>query len=338
MRTSTLPLLIVMISLPAMTAAAQRSGEDGRRKAEQLPVDKPASSLATTGQRENSHDRSNGKEEATAPKLQTQRIPYSFFSERQDTIVTWLGMAGVLINVRGTVIAIDPLITLAPVDGEPRCEGHYRLTVPLPLESKDVPRLDAVLYTHADGDHFGRLTAQALASRLACRFVATPPVKRRLQDVGVEKARIITARDFASIRLGEAVVEITPALHDWQSENPWRRGDCCGYLIKTPDGTVWHPGDTRLIEEHLSVTGVDVLFFDVAAVNAHLGPAGSAKLAKTCGAKVLVAYHYGTFVLPAGSFGGCDPKDSLPYVKELSATFLQLNPGELLRLPLAATE
>ena len=41
---------------------------------------------------------------------------------------------------------------------------------------------------------------------------------------------------------------------------------------------------TRLIDELLEVTGVDVLFFDVAQVETHLGPAGSAQLARTCGA------------------------------------------------------
>lgn len=82
--------------------------------------------------------------------------------------------------------------------------------------------------------------------------------------------------------------------------------------------------------------GVDVLFFDVAAVDSHLGPAGSARLVENSGAKVMVAYHYGTFDLPPGSFGGCDPLDALPYVQGLPARFLMLNPGEPLRLPLTA--
>jgi L-ascorbate metabolism protein UlaG (beta-lactamase superfamily) len=128
-------------------------------------------------------------------------------------------------------------------------------------------------------------------------------------------------------------IKVTPALHDWQENEPWGRQDCCGYVLKTPDGSIWHPGDTRLIDPLLEIRDIDVLFFDVAAVEAHLGPQGSVRLAESSGARVLVAYHYGTFDLPPGSFGGCDPADSLPLIAGLPADFLQPDPGEILWLP-----
>ena len=43
--------------------------------------------------------------------LKTVSIPNSFFDEREDTLFTWLGMAGALINSRGTIIFTDALIT-----------------------------------------------------------------------------------------------------------------------------------------------------------------------------------------------------------------------------------
>lgn len=263
--------------------------------------------------------------------LYTHKILPAFFEPRADTAVAWLGMAGVLINARGTLLLIDPLLSTQTVNGEALCEGHYRLRVPLPLEVSDLPRLDAVLYTHADDDHLGRLTAQRLAEQTGCRFIAPPPVQKAL---GVDAQRLTVARDFDRLSLGAAEIIITPALHNWQAQESWQRGDCCGYLISTPDGTVWHPGDTRLIPELLTFKNVDVLFFDVAAVAAHLGPEGSAQLAQSSGAKVMVAYHYGTFDLPPGSWGNSDPADSLPYVAGLAAKFLQLPPGEVLTLPL----
>ena len=266
--------------------------------------------------------------------LTSRHIPASFFSEREDTVVTWLGMAGVLINARGTILFIDPLITMAQSQGELLCEGHYRLKVPLPIEFNDVPKVDVVMYTHGDADHFGRLTAQMFADRSTARFLATPPVLRQLEDLGVRENRLITAEDFLSVSIDSVVVEVTPALHDWQEDNPWQRGDCCGYVVRTDDGSIWHPGDTRLIDELEDVKDIDVLFFDIAAVESHLGPAGSARIARTSGAKVLVAYHYGTFDLPPGSFGNCDPRDALPFVDGLSVVFLTLDPGEPLQLPL----
>ena len=185
-----------------------------------------------------------------------------------------------------------------------------------------------------DSDHFGAVSAKVLAEQTSCRFIAPPPVRQRLLGLGICEDRITTALDEAILKMPNADILVTPAHHDWQETDPWQRGDCCGYIVKTPDGTIWHPGDTRLIPELLRIRGVDVLFFDVAAVDTHLGPAGSAQLAKSSGARVMVAYHYGTFELPPGSFGNCDPDDSMPYLTGVSAEFLQLNPGELLKLPL----
>jgi L-ascorbate metabolism protein UlaG (beta-lactamase superfamily) len=267
-------------------------------------------------------------------ELVTRKIPISAFDPRQDTIYTWLGMAGVLINAGGTVLAIDPILSMVRRGGQDVCESGYRLKVPLPIQAKDLPRVDAVLYTHADNDHFGPLTARTLWERFKPVFAAPPPVVRLLVDAGIRPDNIRISRDFESSILGKVAISITPALHDWQEENPWQRGDCCGYRIETLDGTIWHPGDTRLIEPLSQVGDVDVLFFDVADVEAHLGPAGSAQLARSSGAKVLVAYHYGTFDLPAGTFGSCDPEDSLPYLADLQADFIQPDPGEILHLPL----
>jgi L-ascorbate metabolism protein UlaG (beta-lactamase superfamily) len=266
--------------------------------------------------------------------LTTQQIEGVFFDESTRTILTWLGMAGVMINVRGTILLIDPLVSISMVNEEALCEGEHRLKLPLPIEAKNIPKVDAVLYTHADFDHFGSVTAQVLIDQFNCCFIAPEPVVRQLSELGVSEHRVTQVSDDDIVYVGNAMIVITPALHDWQEQNPWQRGDCCGYLIKTPDGTIWHPGDTRLIPELLSIRGVDVLFFDVAAVDAHLGPAGSARLAGSSGAQVMVAYHYGTFDLPPGSYGNCDPEDSFRYISNAKADFLQLDPGELMYLPL----
>lgn len=159
------------------------------------------------------------------------------------------------------------------------------------------------------------------------------PVIEKLINIGITKNRLITIKDFASYSFVDVEIVITPALHDWQKVDPWKREDYCGYLIKTPDGNIWHPGDTRLIPELEKIKNVDILFFDVAAVDSHLGPEGSARLAETSGAKAMIAYHYGTFDLPPGSYGGCDPDDALPFIKDLKAEFLKPDPGEILKLP-----
>ncbi|HEY3341140.1 MAG TPA: MBL fold metallo-hydrolase [Anaerolineae bacterium] len=265
-------------------------------------------------------------------KLHTQAIPASFFNQRDGTWLTWLGMAGALINARGTLLLIDPLLTTVTSEGQDFCESGYRLKIPLPIEAAGIPKADVVMYTHADDDHLGINTAITLAERLPCRFIAPAPVARILQEAGIAHERITIAEDFHTMQIGRAEVTITPALHNWQPVNPWQRGDCCGYLVKTPDGVIWHPGDTRLIDELYAYKDVDVMFFDVAAVDSHLGPQGSARLAVSCGARTMIAYHYGTFVLPPGSFGSFDPEEALPFVKDIPARFLCPSPGDVLQV------
>ena len=180
-------------------------------------------------------------------RLKTVQIPRSFFDERQNTLVTWLGMAGALVNSRGTIIFIDPLITEGAEPG--LCESGLRRLISPPIWSHEVPKADIVCYTHADGDHFGKPTASMLDDNLAPKFLAPPPVAAQLRELDVEEERLMIAKDFASISFGDVEITVTPALHDYQAVNPWKRGDCCGFLIRTQDGTIWHPGDTRLIPE-----------------------------------------------------------------------------------------
>lgn len=267
-------------------------------------------------------------------ELKTCPITPSFFEPQVHTTLAWLGMAGALINARGVILLIDPLLSAEEQDGKLVNEAGYALKLPLPIQAKDIPRADLVMYTHADDDHFGHQTAKTLAERTSCTFLAPAPVRERLQELEINVERLITALDFASLKMNCVELLVTPALHDWQEVNPWQRGDCCGFVVNSPDGAIWHPGDTRLIDELLTMQGIDVLFFDVAAVESHLGPAGSARLAASCGAKTLIAYHYGTFDLPPGSFASCDPDDALPYIQGLSARYLKVNPGEVIKLPI----
>ena len=51
--------------------------------------------------------------------------------------------------------------------------------------------------------------------------------------------------------------------------------DACGFWIETPDGTVWAPGDSRLIPaHHLQMPAPDALLFDFSDSEWHFGLEG----------------------------------------------------------------
>ena len=72
-------------------------------------------------------------------------------------------MAGYFINSRGTTLMVDPLL-----------EGFdMPIMIDFPIAAKDVPRLDAILVTHADNDHYQRSDQSRSEIRHSC--LSTPP-------------------------------------------------------------------------------------------------------------------------------------------------------------------
>jgi L-ascorbate metabolism protein UlaG (beta-lactamase superfamily) len=261
--------------------------------------------------------------------LQARPVSESFFADhRHDCVYAWLGSAGFLFNVQGTVLLIDPL--LPPAGPDQAIEGiGYGLKIRLPIQAEDVPRAGHVLYTHGDADHFCPKTAEILDRQCAPVFMAPPPVVERLKGLGVETKRLVSVCENNVVDARRARVTVTPALHDWNPARPHGRNDCCGYLIGTACGNFWDPGETRLLDELLDVKDVDVILFDVSDARAHLGPRGSMTLAESSGARDLVCYHYGTFDSPAGGPFGCDPEDYRHLANSRKFNWLTPAPGEV---------
>ena len=69
------------------------------------------------------------------------------FASRPDTQIRWLGNASILINSRGSVLLIDPVL----------CGFRMPLLFDPPLRPEDIPALDALLLTHIDEDSGGDL-------------------------------------------------------------------------------------------------------------------------------------------------------------------------------------
>jgi L-ascorbate metabolism protein UlaG (beta-lactamase superfamily) len=107
------------------------------------------------------------KQQARAP--QTQPFGPEAFQQEDQTVLRWLGMAGFLLNSRGTTVMIDPLL------------GGFDMPVIIdfPIAAEAVPRLDAVLVTHSDNDHYSMPTCRQLAP-VTTAFHSTRYVDSRL--------------------------------------------------------------------------------------------------------------------------------------------------------------
>ncbi len=80
------------------------------------------------------------------------------------------------------------------------------------------------------------------------------------------------------VTVGRPRSSVTPADHAWQNFSPkhktrtFQPEDACGFWIDTPDGTIWAPGDSRLIpDHHLTDAGAHALLFDFSDSEWHFG-------------------------------------------------------------------
>jgi len=238
------------------------------------------------------------KYQACAPA--TQFFGAEAFEASDKTTIRWLGNAGEFINCHGTCIMIDPLL-----------KGFdMPLLIDMPIAPEDVPRLDAVMITHCDNDHYSKVTCGEMAPICheyhSTRYVAGLMVEEGLSAFGHDINE--------TFEIGPVKVTLTPADHAWQNAFPkyatrvFKFEDYCGFWMETPEGTIWMPGDSRLLPEHLKMPTPDVILMDFSDSKWHIGLEGAVKLAEAYPHTPLLLLHWGTVDAPnMAEFNG-DPE------------------------------
>lgn len=228
------------------------------------------------------------KYQAKAPT--TQPFGAEAFDVSNKTTIRWLGMAGFLINSRGTTFMVDPLLK----------EFDMPVMIDFPIAAKDVPRLDAVLVTHADNDHFSVPTNRDLKP-VTHAFHSTVYVDSLMKNEGF----LSFGHDIGdTFSVGSVRVKLTPADHAYQNHYPgmrkrwFKNEDACGFWIETPDGNIWAQGDSRLMNEHLKLPTPDAILFDFSDSEWHFTFEGAVKIANAYPNTPLLLHHWGSVDAP----------------------------------------
>lgn len=256
-----------------------------------------------------------------------QQFGEEAFIPQDVTVIRWLGSAGFFINSRGTCIMIDPMLKGfdMPVLFQP------------PINPEEVPHLDAVLITHCDNDHYSIPSCLAMSG--VCRqYHSTFYVDTLMKRQGLFSFGHEIGEEF---RVGPITIKLTPAYHLWQNEmeefrkhREYKIEDYCGFLINTPDGSIWAPGDSRFLPEFLELPSPDVIFFDFSDDSWHIGLEGAIKIANTYPEAELILSHWGTVDAPDMKPFNADPRSLEGRIDNPNRIHV-LNPGEpfVLRKP-----
>ncbi len=239
------------------------------------------------------------KYQAKPPK--TQPFGAKAFEPSKNTTLRWLGMAGFFINSRGTTLMIDPLLK----------DFDMPVMIEFPISTRDVPRLDAILVTHADNDHYSVPTNRDLKP-VTLAFHSTIYVDSLMKVEGFPSFGHNIGESFQT---GNIRVKLTPADHAYQNHYPgmskrwFKNEDACGFWIETPDGNIWAPGDSRLMAEHLQFPAPDAILFDFSNSEWHFTLEGAVKIANAYPNTPLLLNHWGSVDAPDFTPFNADPKD-----------------------------
>jgi L-ascorbate 6-phosphate lactonase len=205
-----------------------------------------------------SHPTARAQDEPAATRLIDE-----IRNHRDGTAVWWTGHNGWLVKSGDVLIGTDLVL-----------EYPGRLD-PSPVSALEIAaELDVSFVTHAHGDHFGRRTTRILIEHSRNVFVIPESALEIARELGIPEDRIHVARPREPFTVRGVEVMPLRAIHGNEHFAVYYDANLqdCGYVITLGGKRFLQPGDSVLLEDHLFLEHVDVLFFSPTEHNMHVDP------------------------------------------------------------------
>lgn len=182
---------------------------------------------------------------------QDKRMIDEIRDHKTGTAVWWIGQGSWIIKSGDLVISTDLFL-----------ENNGRIA-PSPVTPEEIATvLDVAFITHGHGDHFEEYTSRILAAKSDCMFVLPESCLKIAQKIGIPLERIVIAKPRESFEIKGIKVDPLRAIHGNSNFAIYYDANLqdCGYLFTIDGKRILQPGDTYLLEDHLFLKKVDVLF------------------------------------------------------------------------------
>jgi len=196
------------------------------------------------------------------PHNPARRIIDEIRSHRSGIAVWWTGHNGWLIKADDVLVGTD------------LCLEQEDRAVAAPVSAAELAsELDVSFITHEHGDHFERETSKILAEQSDCMFVLPKNcVQIAQEEAAIPLSRIIAAVPGQPFEVRGVQVKPLRAIHGNPKFAVFAEANLedCGFLITLGGKRFLQPGDSVLLEDHLFLKHVDVLFFSPTEHNMHI--------------------------------------------------------------------
>src|SRR6478609_7221557 len=218
--------------------------------------------------------------------------------------ITYIGHATLLLEVAGVRILTDP-------NFEPSLGRFLPRVRPPGIAIDALPKLDALLLTHAHADHLSFKSLDRLPSDIP--LFAPGVIAKWLRQKGYKNAIALDPQGTTTLANGALRIHAERATHQGNRYgfDRWRSAANM-YLLETDDESLFFAGDTALTPEtHTLVERVlwaagrtlDVALLPIGYAppwkpgfrRGHLTHEDAVVLFETLRARVLIPYHWGTF-------------------------------------------
>lgn len=182
-------------------------------------------------------------------------------SHQSGTAVWWAGHNSWIIKSGDLVVTTDLYL-----------ENSLRLA-PSPVTPEEIASIiDISFVTHAHGDHFNEYTSKVLLEKSSCMFVMPESCLPVARKIGIPDSRIRIARPRESFEVKGVKVNALRAIHGNANFAIYYEANLqdCGYVFTIGGKSFLQPGDSYLLEDHLFLKNIDVLFFSPTEHNMYI--------------------------------------------------------------------